>query len=78
MNRSVDTDGEMPYRPSTRTSTVPGTRAGAVTVNQVVDVTTRSVPGGDPNNTLDTPRNREPVTVTRVPPPVDPLDGVTL
>jgi hypothetical protein len=61
----------------TVTSTVPEDSAGAVAVIWVLLLTVYDVAGVPPKFTALAPVNPVPVTVTTVPPPVDPDDGDT-
>jgi len=61
----------------TVTSTVPALPAGAVTVMEVDELTTRPVPATVPNFTAEAPVNPVPVRVTKVPPPGTPAVGLT-
>ena len=62
-------NGDVPYWPVTRTSTVPVTWRGETATIEVGDTTVKLVAGTPPKVTALTLRKRLPVIVTDVPPP---------
>src|ERR1700677_1066219 len=68
---------EVPLGVVTVTLTVP-VPAGEVTVRPVAVTPVMPVPGVEPKSTAEAPVRLEPVTVTEVPPAVEPLVGLTL
>jgi hypothetical protein len=71
------TEVTLPPAVVTTTSFAPAVPAGVVTAIEVA-VLAPSVAAVPPMVTLVTPERLVPVMVTEVPPPVGPLDGVTL
>src|ERR1700676_3839593 len=69
---------EVPPGVVTKTSTVAAASAGEMMVMDVAELTTRPVPAVVPNFTTVAPVKPVPVTVTLVPPAVDPVLGETL
>ena len=77
MNRPPATTPDVPADVVTRTSTWPAAPGGDTTVSCVDDTTTTDEPADEPNCTVAPAENPVPVTVTDVPPAVEPDDGDT-
>ena len=77
MNASAALVADVPFGVVTVTSTDPDDPAGDTAVTVVDDVTMNDAAGTEPNLTAVAPLKLVPVTVTEVPPAVEPVFGLT-